>query len=50
LKLENNLVYLHCKLILMKKNDMLFGCGCGKPRPSTSPSTPPTRPIKPLKP
>jgi hypothetical protein len=45
LKLENNLVYLDCKLILMIKNDML-GCGCGKPRPST----PPTRPIKPLKP
>jgi hypothetical protein len=30
----------------MKKNDALFGCGCGKPRPAT----PPTRPIKPLKP
>lgn len=30
----------------MKKNDALFGCGCGKPRPSTPP---PTKPVKSVK-
>lgn len=29
----------------MKKNDKLYGCGCGKPKPPT-----PTRPIGPIKP
>lgn len=29
----------------MIKNDALFGCGCGKPRPPM-----PTKPVKPLRP